>query len=114
MANLDVPATITALASFVIAVGVIVTSVLGFLNRRASAEARERATVAADAAVAAQVAAESSKREIIQTANGIFEVGKKLDGRLSELLASATALARAEGKAEGEQAQRDRASEPQK
>lgn len=110
----DLPATITAIASVVAAIGLIVTSVLAYLSRRATQLAAERATIAADAAVAAQTAAESAKKEIVATANGIFEVGKKLDGRLTELLASETALARAQGIAQGEQAQRDRAAEPER
>jgi hypothetical protein len=111
--TIDVPATITAIAAVITAVGFIVTAILTFMNRRATMAARDRATVAADAAVAAQTAIESSKRDLVETANGIFEVGKKLDGRLTQLLEAATALARAEGKAEGEQAQRDRAAGPQ-
>ena len=107
------PQTIDALTKLVIAVGVIVTAALTFLNRRSVRAAAERATVAADAAVAAQVAAEAGKKAIVATEAGIFELGKQIDGRLSELLKSSSALARAEGVAAGEQAQRDRASEPQ-
>jgi hypothetical protein len=44
---------------------------------------------------------------IIATQDGVFEVGQRIDGRLSELLETTRALSRAEGKAEGEQAQRD-------
>lgn len=109
----DLPATITAIASVVAAVGLIVTSVLAYLSRRATQRAAERATIAADAAVAAQAAAEASKKAIVATQDGIFELGKQIDGRLSELLKSSAALARAEGVAQGEQAQRDRSAEPQ-
>jgi hypothetical protein len=109
----DLPATITAIASVIAAIGLIVTGVLAYLARRATLAAAERATVAADAAVAAQLAAESSKKAIVATQDGIFELGKQIDGRLSELLKSSSALARAEGVAQGEQAQRDRAADPQ-
>lgn len=73
------------------------------LAYRQSVEAKHLASDAKDAA-------ESARVEIIATKNGIFEVGKQLDGRLSELLISSNAAARAEGVAAGEQSQRDRAA----
>lgn len=107
----DLAATITAVATLVAAIGALA---VGWRNSRAASEAKARAAEAAFAAERAKEAAEASRREIIATKDGVFEVGKRIDGRLSELLKSATALARAEGIAAGEQAQRDRGTEAQK
>lgn len=69
----------------------------------------------------AKAAAEDAKAILVNTADGVFELGKAIDGRLSALLAAKEAefaseikRARAEGVAAGEQAQRDRAAEPTK
>jgi hypothetical protein len=110
---IDWPATFTALGTLVAAIGAVLAVILSFLNRRAATEARAKADDAAHAAERAKVAAEDSKREIIATKEGVFEVGRQIDGRLSELLRSSTALARAEGVAQGEQSQRDRAAAPE-
>lgn len=114
MDGTDWPATITAAGSLVAAVGAALAVVLGYANRRAARIAAEKATVAANAAVAARDAAEESKKDIIAaTEDGLVIIGRQLDGRLSELLKEARALARAEGVAQGEQAQRDRSTAPQ-
>ncbi len=76
----------------------------------AIALAYRQASSARQEAADAKLAALDAKREIIATKTGIYEVGKQLDGRLSELLATSNAAARAEGVAAGEQAQRDRAA----
>lgn len=86
------PEAITALAALVAAVGGIVAAVLA--NR-------------------AKMTAEDSHAQIIATKEGVFELGKQVDGRLTELLNATRQSARAEGVAAGEQAQRDRAAEPQ-
>jgi hypothetical protein len=106
---------LTAIGSIVSALGVALAVVLGYLNRRSALAAKERAeeaaikaTTAASLAAAARSAAEASQAEILLTHGEVVEVGKRIDGRLSELLKSSIAQARAEGRSEGEQAQRDR------
>lgn len=93
--------TLTALAAVIAAVGVIVTAVLSYLNRQAAADAKERADDAAHAAQRATAAAEASQRAIVRTEAGVFELGKRVDGRLEELLKATADLARAEGMASG-------------
>ena len=100
----DLASVITALAALVAAVGAIVAAILGYLNRRKVMDAAIKAETAKDAAEAAKLAAEKSAREIVATREGIFTLGERIDGQLDKLLAGA----RAEGRAEGEQAQRDR------
>jgi type II secretory pathway pseudopilin PulG len=104
----DLPATITALGTLVAAIGALVIS---WNNRRAAAEAREKAAVAAAAAEAAKLAALDSQREIIATKEGVFEVGKQIDGRLTELLTLTKESALAEGRLEG--AATERATRPE-
>ena len=99
----DVPAIIAALGGVVTAVGVIL---VGYWAYRA----KERAADAAEAAAKAAAEANAARSEIMVVGDKIVEVGKALDGRLSELLREARATARAEGMAAGEQAQRDRAA----
>jgi hypothetical protein len=96
----DIASTITALGTLVAAIGAVI---LAWRNSQKADEAKVKATLAAEAAAAAQ-------REVIATKDGVFEVGRQIDGRLTQLMASATALARAEGVAQGEQRQRDRQS----
>jgi hypothetical protein len=99
---------LTSLAALVAAVGGVLAVILGFLNRRAARNAETKAAAAKVAADAAKVAAENSQREIIATKDGIRILGERIDGQLDKLLAGA----RAEGHAQGEQAQRDRSSGP--
>jgi len=61
----------------------------------------------------ARVAAESSKDVYAVVDEHIVNLGRAVDGRLSELLKSTERLARAEGVAAGEQSQRDRQSPPE-
>ena len=75
--------TIIALATLITATGAVL---VGWRNSRKADEAREKAAIAAAAALTAKEAAEASKREIVLTKEGVFEVGKQIDGRLSELL----------------------------
>lgn len=101
----DLPATLTALGALVTAVGVILIAYWAYRSK-------ERATRAVEAAAeAARLTAQGN--EEIQLIHGeVREIGARIDGRLSELLKSSIAQARAEGIATGEQAQRDRTAPP--
>jgi hypothetical protein len=101
---------IADIATFVAALAAFVTATVGALVARSN---NQRAVAAAKAAEAAKAAAESAKADIIATKAGVFELGKQVDGRLSELLDVTRKASRAEGWAAGEQAQRDRAAGPQ-
>jgi hypothetical protein len=105
-----VSAELTAIATLLAAIGALVTAGVGALVARSN---NQRAVEAAKSAEAAKIAAQQSQREIIATKEGVFELGKQVDGRLSELLTATRKSARAEGVAAGEQAQRDRAAGPQ-
>ncbi len=90
--------SLPAITSLVTAIGVIVIAYWTYRGKERAAKA-------------AELAAErdrEAKAAIITVGDKVFEVGKALDGRLSQLLAEAKALAHAEGRAEGEQAQRER------
>lgn len=87
----DLSAIITAIAALVAAFGGIVAAVLAHRARRKIE----------DAAV-----------DILVVKGDVHEVGRRIDGRLTELLSSTAKLAHAEGHAEGEQAQRDRSATP--
>ena len=94
---------IVAVAGLVTAIGIVLASFWAY-------RAKERAARAAElAATAAQHAADAST-EIMLVHGEIRALGKRVDGRLSELLASSIAAARSEGVAAGEQSQRDRAA----
>lgn len=84
---------ITAVAALVAACGGIIAAVLAHRARRGVEDA-------------------SAALTLIE--GEVREVGDRIDGRLTELLKSTSALARAEGVAQGEQSQRDRAAESQK
>lgn len=71
-------AAIAALPASVVAVGGIV---LGILNLRAVNAAKK------DAARSA-AASEASHSELVKTAEGVFEIGHKVDGMLEKLLAA--------------------------
>jgi hypothetical protein len=109
-ATVDIPGTLTSLGTLIAAVGAVA---IGFRNSRKADAAKDKAAIAATAAAVAKEAALASQREVMVVGDKVVEVGKQLDGRLSELLREARASARAEGVAAGEQAQRDRASEAQ-
>jgi hypothetical protein len=96
----DAAQTITALGTLVAAIGAVL---IGYRNAH-------KAETAATAAAVAKEAALASKREVVLVGDKVLEVGRQLDGRLSELLAEARAKSRAEGYTAGEQAQRDRAA----
>ncbi len=99
--QLDGP-TITAIATLVAAFG---TLILALRNSQKADAAKSAAALAAERAAVAKEAAEESKREIVATRDGVFEVGKQLDGRLTELLKTTGDLARAEGQIEGRAAE---------
>ena len=101
------PEMLTAVAAVVVALAALVGAVVTGLVARATS------IRAANAAEGAKAAAEASHAEIVETKAGVFELGRQVDGRLSELLAQTRLSSRAEGVLAGEQAQRDRASGPQ-
>jgi hypothetical protein len=94
--TIDWPATITALGALVTAVGVIV---IAFLNYR-------RGIVADLAETVEKELLEAQNAELVQTKGGIYQLGKKLDGRLQELLQLTEISARAQGVLEGRAAQK--------
>ena len=81
---MDWGSIITAVAALVTAVGAIVIAL-------------RRTSGVKDAAAAVATAIEESKAEIIATKLGVFEVGDRIDGRLTQLLEQTRANARAEG-----------------
>lgn len=89
----DLASFITAIAALLAAVGGIVAAILAYRARRGVEDASLALTV---------------------IEGEVREVGERIDGRLTELLKSSSALARAEGVAQGEQSQRDRAAESDK
>jgi hypothetical protein len=111
MIDIDLVATFQAIAALVTSLGVLITVILTFLNRRAAGHAREAAQAARKAAEIAAQAAEDARKEIIGVSEkGVIVLGKQLDGRLTQLIEETKKLARLEGIAEGEQRQRDRAA----
>lgn len=92
------PETILAVATLVTAAGAVL---VGWRNSRKADDAREKAIIAAAAADHAKEAALASQREIVATKNGVFEVGKQLDGRLQELLKVTRTEAYARGQLAG-------------
>ena len=89
---MDPAAILTAIAAVIGAIGGIVAAVLSY-----------RAKTRVDKVV----------RDLTIVDGNVVELGDRVDGRLSELLKTTQALARAEGVASGEQSQRDRAAEAQ-
>lgn len=90
--------TIIAIATLVTAIGAVI---IGWRNSRKADEAREKAALAAAAAHTAKEAALASQAEIIATKEGVFEVGKQIDGRLTALLEITRKSAYAEGQLAG-------------
>lgn len=76
----SIPPTLVALGALVV----------GLRNSRKVDDAREKAIIAA-------ADARSAKAEIVVTRDGVFEVGRQLDGRLKELLELTRRAALAEG-----------------
>lgn len=83
----DLAPVITALAALVAAVGGVVAAIL-------ASRAKKRVDTAA--------------ADLVLVGDEVRKLGDRMDGPLSELLVTTRKLARAEGVAAGEQAQRDR------
>ena len=82
-------------------VGAMTAAYVAIRNSRAASDARQQAHDAAVRADHARDAARDATREIVSVKGNLFEVGKAIDGRLSELLELTRAAARAEGRIEG-------------
>jgi hypothetical protein len=115
----------TEIAPIILALATLVTAAGAFAVAWRNGQKADKAVVAAEtakeiaaekgaaavaASEAAKLAAEQSKVEIVATKDGVFELGKRVDGRLSELLETAKALARAQGLAEGRAGDGDKAA----
>jgi hypothetical protein len=129
----NVAAVISAFAALVIAAGAFLTAranarkadaakVLAAMEAAKAEEAsvviREQAAAAAAAAAAAKQAALESTAKIVQIGDAVYELGKRVDGRLTELLDAAKALgvsqaqeALAKGIVQGAKAERARDKE---
>jgi hypothetical protein len=107
IAVVDWPAVIQATGTFVAALGAAIAAVVTVTISRQTSAAKEKSMEAADHAERARVMAEESKQEIIATRDGVFEVGKQLDGRLSELLKVTKENALAQGRVEGRAAEKE-------
>jgi hypothetical protein len=90
---------VSDLLPYITAGGVIVGVIVTLLNYRQSRAAR--------------IAAEQATHGVTVVDGKFYDLGRAVDGRLSELLDQTKKLAHAEGKLDEAQAQRDRAAEPQ-
>ncbi len=86
-----------------------------------AAKAREQAAIAAAAAEAARSVALESKEKLVKIDGAIFELGKRVDGRLTQLLQAAEELgasraraALAEGRQQGASDERKRSRPPRR
>lgn len=95
LANL--PPIIAAIGTFLAAAGALIVAL-----RNAS-----RADRAADAAEAAALAAHNSEAQIMVVGKDVVEVGKRIDGRLTQLLAATAKASYAEGQAAGPNGPKD-------
>lgn len=95
----DLAAVLLAIATLITAVG---TLIVGLRNSRKADVARERAREASARAEAAKLAAEDSKREIVRIGGEVFELGQRVDGRLSQLLELTETAALAKGRADAQ------------
>jgi hypothetical protein len=106
----DVPNAITAITTLIAAIGALVVTLRNGQkanDAKVAAEAAkviaaEKGAAAVAAAEAAKTAAEEGRAIMISTSEGVFELGKRVDGRLSELLALTKASAKAEGRLEAD------------
>lgn len=87
----DIGSTLTGIATLIAAVGALVVSAI---NHQRVTEAKTKVDSAAKTA-------DESKVEITKVGDRVYELGKAVDGRLSELLKITEAAARAKGKLEG-------------
>jgi hypothetical protein len=85
---------LASIGTFLAAAGGFVAAVGAFVVANRNREKAEAAKVAAE--VAAGVARDL-KREVVSIGGEVFELGKRVDGRLSELLEASIAKALAEG-----------------
>jgi len=81
----DLGGTLGTIGALVTAASAIVAAVISYRNSRK---------------------VDGAQKEILVTRGEVVEVGKRIDGRLSELLATTEKLARAQGVAEGRAAQK--------
>lgn len=82
----------------------LVAAAAWYVARQNSAKAeaaRLAALAAAEHATEAAVLAAAAKADIVQTKDGVFELGKRVDGRLEELLQTTREAATAAGLAAG-------------
>jgi len=73
----------------------------GQVNAKLAAAAVQAALDAKTEALAAATLAAEARSEIVQTKDGVFELGKRVDGRLEELLLRTSEAAEARGVASG-------------
>lgn len=90
--------TITELATLIAAIGALIVAIM---NARSASDARAKAVIAATAAETAAVRAEEGKREVVIVHGEVVEVGKRIDGRLTQLLLLTEKAAHAAGVLEG-------------
>jgi CO/xanthine dehydrogenase Mo-binding subunit len=97
--------TTTALVAILVAVIAAIPAVGALWVSRSNAAAAEAARLAAEAAkekaAEAAMLAADAQHAIIATKDGVFEIGKRLDGRLQELLKATQEAAEAKGMAAG-------------
>jgi hypothetical protein len=88
----DVASIIGAIGACITAVGVILVAWWTYRGRERTAKAAEAAE--------AEVAAEHNTATLVATQAGIYELGRRIDGRMDELLMSARESGHAAGVAE--------------
>jgi len=93
---MDWEAIFQQVSTIVTAVGVIVAAYYSYRAKQRAANAETKV--------------DETKVDLQVIQGEVHEVGERIDGRLSELLDASTKVARAEGVAAGEQAQRDRSA----
>jgi hypothetical protein len=79
------------------AVGVIFAGYWAYQSKKAAGEAQKQA--------------EKNEAQLVEIDGKVYELGKSVDGRLSQLLDVSALADEAKGYAKGEQAQRDRSAE---
>jgi len=90
----DLAGIIAAVGSVITALGVILVGYWAYKGKNRADDAKR--------------ASENNNARIVELDGKLYTLGVNVDGRLSELLRVSTEAARAQGVAEGEQAQRDR------
>jgi hypothetical protein len=87
-------AAITAIATLLASSA---AALMTWQNAKRARITQDMAIVAQEAAEAAKAAALESKAEIMLTKDGVAEVGRAIDGRLTQLLEEVKKTSRAEG-----------------